>query len=186
MDRNKAAVLLLLPVVFGASARNSADSAGLWRTFVSPAAFYRVEYPSGWAVQQEDDVVNIVPPDGRGAVTISAYHASKGPGDLARLIRQTFTEERPTSPMVAVSRSNWSGYEQTFHDDKKRVDWIADVAYRSPVLVLITVNDEHLAGRESVYRRIVDSLRLLDVAPAKKPLQTDGRERERSDRRARR
>jgi hypothetical protein len=48
------------------------------KTFESPAGFYSIRYRSDWKVYRDENLVNIVPPDERGAVTISASHSDSG------------------------------------------------------------------------------------------------------------
>ena len=43
-----------------------------WVTYRSPSGFYSIDHPSDWRVEKDENIVNIIPADDSGAVTISA------------------------------------------------------------------------------------------------------------------
>lgn len=136
-----------------------------WQSYRSPAGFYTVEHPASWHIESEEDTVNIVPEDESGAVTISAYHAELPSMDLMTTAMQNALKEQvPTSKLTDISRNGWTGIIQTFRDLKDGREWIAIVARKGKVYVLVTVNEEQdrMADRRAIYDRILQSLRLND------------------------
>jgi hypothetical protein len=153
--------------VFGIWLGSKADpkGGGPWLTFQSPAGFYSVQYPATWRVEVEGNIVNIVTPDRGGAVTFSAYHADRKepefPGELFwKSFRKTYAAAVPTSELLEVSYGNSSCREQTFVDPVNDRSWIAVVACRHPIYVLVTANDstKEMLRRVSIYRSIIESI----------------------------
>lgn len=138
-----------------------------WVTYRSPTEFYSVEHPSDWSIERAENIVNIVPSDKTGAVTISAYTGERGklpPLDAEQFIAGTFPTQQPTSPLLKVTGPGWEGLRRTFLDTSKtphRV-WEMIVAKSADGVVFITSNETSLrmAERAPVYTRIMQSLKL--------------------------
>ena len=148
-----------------ASKRASPSSDETWQTFTSPAGFYTVKYPTSWHVMTQDNIVNIMPEGESGAITVSAFHGEP-PVDKfpTKWLRDSFENETPTSELKPFSRNGWSGVTQTFREPKDGRAWIAIVAQKGKVFVLITANDERdqMIKRHSTYERILESLVLSE------------------------
>lgn len=147
------------------SKKASASSEETWQTFTSSAGFYTVKYPTSWHVMTKDNIVNIMPEGESGAITVSAFHGEP-PIDKfpAKWLRDSFENEISTSELKPLSRNGWSGVTQTFREPKDGREWIAIVAQKGKVFVLITANDERdqMTKRHSTYERILESLELSD------------------------
>jgi hypothetical protein len=138
-----------------------------WVTYRSPTQFYSVEHPGDWRVKRDENIVNIMPDDDRGAVTISAYIGKRGkphPITAEQLISSTFPTQQPTSPLLTVSGSGWKGLRRTFLDKSLNPQraWEIIVATNADGMVIITSNEAspRMAERAPVYTRIMQSLKL--------------------------
>ncbi|WP_342360040.1 hypothetical protein [Terrarubrum flagellatum] len=138
-----------------------------WVTYQSPTGFYSVEHPGDWRLERDENILNIIPGDKRGAVTISAYVSKSGKPSRARveqLISSVFRTQRPTSPLLAVTGSGWEGLKQTFIDESitPHVELQVIVATSADGMVIITSNEAspRIAERIPVYTRILRSLTL--------------------------
>ncbi len=141
-----------------------------WKTYKSPTGFYTVEYPPDWHASLEENIVNIVPPDDSGAITISAFHGEAPIPNFPRTwLLDSFETEKPTSEMKSISRNGWEGFEQEFRGDTVGDDraWIAIVAEMGPVFVLITANDSvpQMELRREIYECIINSLIIRPPQP---------------------
>ncbi|HKS61627.1 MAG TPA: hypothetical protein VJT13_08025 [Xanthobacteraceae bacterium] len=136
-----------------------------WSTYRSPTGFYNVDHPSGWRIEREENIVNIIADDGSGAVTISAY-IGKRPASLKaeQLISAAFPTQQPTSPLLTVTGSGWKGIRRTFLDKSETPHhaWEIIVATNADGMVIITSNgaSPRMTERAPVYTRIMQSLRL--------------------------
>jgi hypothetical protein len=136
-----------------------------WSTYRSPSGLYSVDHPSGWKVERDENIVNIIADDGSGAVTISAY-IGKPPASLEaeQLISVAFPTQQPTSPLRTITGPGWKGTRRTFLDKSKAPhrEWEIIVATNADGMVIITSNEASpmTAARARVYTRIMRSLRL--------------------------
>jgi len=136
-----------------------------WSTYRSPSGFYSVDHPSGWRVEREENILNIIADDGSGAVTISAY-IGKRPASLKaeQLISVALPTQQPTSPLHTVTGSGWKGIRRTFLDKSEipHHAWEIIVATNADGMVIITSNgaSPKIKERAPVYTRIMRSLRL--------------------------
>jgi len=135
-----------------------------WVTYRSPSGFYSIDHPSDWRVKRDENIVNIIPGDESGAVTISAYIGEATTDRAERLISETFTTQRPTSPLLTVVGSGWTGVRRTF-DDKSHtppLEWVVMVATNASGMVIITLNEvsPRIPERAPIYTRIFESLQL--------------------------
>jgi hypothetical protein len=135
-----------------------------WVTYRSPSAFYSVDHPSDWSVEREENIVNIMPDDESGAVTISAYIGKPKPGQPEKIIAETFDTQQPTSPLVSVTGSGWEGVRRTFLDTSltPHREWVVVIATNASGMVIITSNEvsPRIPERAPIYLRIFDSLQL--------------------------
>jgi hypothetical protein len=136
-----------------------------WSTYRSPSGLYSVDHPSGWKVERDENIVNIIADDDSGAVTISAY-IGKPPASLKaeQLISAAFPTQQPTSPLLTVTGSGWKGIRRTFLDKSETPHhaWEIIVATNADGIVIITSNgaSPRMTERAPVYTRIMQSLRL--------------------------
>src|SRR5262249_12107448 len=135
-----------------------------WVTYRSPTAFYSVDHPSDWKVERKENIVNIVPGDESGAVTISAYIGEVPSGRAEQLISDTVAAHQPTSPLLTVNGSGWKGLKRSFLDKSRTPDteWVMIIATSADGMVIITSNEAspRIAARAPVYQRIFESLKL--------------------------
>jgi hypothetical protein len=135
-----------------------------WVTYRSPSGLYSVDHPADWRVERDENIVNIMPDDDSGAVTISAYLGKPPAGTPKQLIAQAFGAHQPTSPLVTVTGSGWKGVRQTFLDKSETPhrELVVVIARSAGGMVIITWNEDSpgIAERASVYGRIFDSLKL--------------------------
>ncbi len=138
------------------------DSVTPWVTYRSQVGFFSIEHPVDWSVSVEDNIVNVSPPDGTGAVTVSAFHGTTPvPNFAEKWLEDTFEQEEPLSEREAVARNGWSGFRQGFvSSGPDPRAWVAIVAALEPVFVLITANDipKQFGERGETYGRILESL----------------------------
>ena len=135
-----------------------------WVTYRSPSGLYSVDHPGDWKVERGENIVNILPGDGNGAVTISAYVGKPGAGAAKQLIADGFAPHQPTSPLVTAKGPGWKGVRQTFLDKSRtpHVELVVLIATSAHGMVIVTWNEKSPgnAERASVYGRIFDSLKL--------------------------
>jgi hypothetical protein len=135
-----------------------------WVTYRSPSGFYSVDHPSDWRVARDENIVNIVPVDESGAVTISAYLGKAAAGYPERLISETFGTFQPTSPLRTVTGSGWKGARRTFLDKSATPhrELVVIVAANAGGIVIITWNEvsPRIEKMAPVHRRIFNSLKL--------------------------
>jgi hypothetical protein len=138
-----------------------------WATYRSPTEFYSVEHPGNWRVKRDENIVNIMPDDTGGGVTISAYIGKRGkplPVTAEQLISSAFPTQQPTSPLLTVTGSGWKGLRRTFLDKSKTPQRESEiiVATSADGMVIITSNEAspRMAERAPVYTRILQSLKL--------------------------
>ena len=141
-------------------------------TYSSPAGFYTVEHPANWRISRDGNIVNILPPEGSGEVTISAFHGSGAtPLALRGLIDRVFKNYEVSSPLRAISQNNWDGLQAEFLQsvDGGFRSWLVIGACHRQTLVLITANDtqEAMPSQQHIYESILCSLILADPAEAK-------------------
>lgn len=135
-----------------------------WQRLESPAGFYSVQFPRAWHSSIQDNIANIMPEDESGAVTISAFHGNPPVDKFPSMIRNVLKDETPTSDATPLSRNGWHGITQTFKNTKDNRQWIAIVAYKTKVFVLITANEDsnQMPSRRATYERILETLELYD------------------------
>jgi hypothetical protein len=145
----------------------AASSEPKWVSYRSPTEFYSVEHPGDWKVQREENIINILPGDESGAVTISAYIGKRGkpfPLDPEKLISGAFPTQQPTSALSTVTGPGWKGLRRTFLDKSLTPQraWEIIVATSADGMVIITSNEAspRMAERAPVYTRILQSLKL--------------------------
>ncbi len=141
-------------------------------TYTSPAGFYSVEHPADWKASRQENIVNILPPEGGGEVTISAFHGDRvSPLALRGLIDRVFRNYKVVSPLRAINQNNWDGLRAEFLQsvDTGLRSWLVVGACYRKVLVLITANDtqEAMPSQRHIYESILDSLVLADPEEAK-------------------
>ncbi|HZF00850.1 MAG TPA: hypothetical protein VE344_03040 [Methylomirabilota bacterium] len=84
-------------------------------THTSPAGFYTVEHPANWRITQDENIVNIFPPSGDGAVTISAFRGDNfSPMAVNGLIQRIYKNYEVVTPLSAISQNNWDGLQAEF------------------------------------------------------------------------
>jgi hypothetical protein len=157
----------LIPLAAVAVGTFAASDEPKWATYRSPTQFYSVDHPSDWRVERDKNIVNIISDDDSGAVTISAYIGkldAPPPVVAERLISKAFPTQQPTSPLLTVTGSGWTGIRRTFLDKSKTPhrEWEIIVATNADGMVIITSNEAspRMAERSPVYTRILQSLRL--------------------------
>ena len=135
-----------------------------WVTYQSPSGFYSVDHPSDWRVEKDENIVNIIPGDDSGAVTISAYLGKPAAGYPEQLIAETFGTYQPTSPLLTVTGSGWKGVRRAFLDKSRTPhrELVIVVAANARGMVIITWNEvsPRIAESAPVYGRIFSSLKL--------------------------
>jgi hypothetical protein len=153
----------LTEIIAVAVATFAAAAEPKWVTYRSPSGFYSVDHPSDWRVERDENVVNIIPGDESGAVTISAY-LGKAAGSPEQLISKAFSTFHPTSPLLTVTGSGWKGVRRTFLDKSQTPhrELVVIVATNAGGMVIITWNEvsPRLEKMAPVYGRIFDSLKL--------------------------
>jgi len=164
--RSLAGIIAVALGSFAAVAVGTCAAAGEpnWVTYRSPSGFYNVDHPGDWRVERNENIVNFIPEDESGAVTISAYLGKPASGDAEQLISKAFGTQQPTSPLRAVTGSGWKGVRQTFVDKSRTPhrEWVVVVATNDSGVVIITSNEvsPRIAERVPVYTRIFQSLQL--------------------------
>jgi len=155
----------LIPLATLAVGTLPASGESKWITYRSPSEFYSVDHPSDWRVERDENIVNIMPHDETGAVTISAY-IGKRPASLKaeQLISVALPTQQPTSPLHTVTGSGWKGIRRTFLDKSEipHHAWEIIVATNADGMVIITSNgaSPKIKERAPVYTRIMRSLKL--------------------------
>jgi hypothetical protein len=166
MFRSLPGIIAVALIPFAAVALGTFAAAGepQWVTYRSPSEFYSVDHPSDWRVERDENIVNIVPDDESGAVTISAYIGQSAPGYAEQLISKAFATMQPTSPLLKVTGSGWKGVRRTFLDKSTipNHELVVIVATNADGMVIITWNElsPGNAAMAPVYMRILQSLRL--------------------------
>jgi hypothetical protein len=165
LSRISAAALVALAAVAVSTFAASGDSK--WVIYRSPSEFYSVEHPGDWAVVREENILNIIPGNDGSGVTISAYIGTRGkphPMTPEEFISTAFPTQQPTSPLVTVTGSGWTGKRQTFLDKSltPQRTWEIIVATNADGVVIITSNEasHKMAERAPAYKRIMKSLKL--------------------------
>jgi hypothetical protein len=135
--------------------------------YESPAGFYRVQHPADWRVSRDENIVNLLPPEGSGEVTISAFQGGgASPLALHGLIQRVFKDYEVVSSLRATSQNNWDGLQAEFLQavDTGFRSWLVVGACHGSVLVLITANDtqEAMPSKRHIYESILSSLVLTD------------------------
>ncbi len=141
-------------------------------TYRSPAGFYTVDHPSDWRITRDENIVNILPPEGSGEVTISAFHGGGvSPFKLRGLFERVFENYKVISPLRAISQNNCDGLQAEYLQSvgKGFRSWLVIGAYYQKVMVLITANDtqEAMPSQRHIYESILNSLVLADPEEAK-------------------
>jgi hypothetical protein len=141
-------------------------------TYTSPAGFYTVEHSANWRIERDENIVNIFPPNGDGAVTISAFRGDNfSPVALNGLIQRVYKNYEVVSPLSATSQNNWDGLQAEFLQtvESGLRSWLVIGACYGKVLVLITANDtqEAMPSQRHIYESILNSLTLADPEEAK-------------------
>lgn len=136
-------------------------------TFKSPAGFYQVQYPRSWKVETDENITNIVTPDGEGAITISAYHDESGDfKELMNIARKRFAEAEVLSPFEPFKTKKKIGIKGEFRT--KEADgnrkWLIRAVHTKRVFVFITANDSEsmFEQRRDSYLKVFESLQLKD------------------------
>ena len=160
-----AAALIPLAAVAVGTLPAPASGEPKWVTYRSPTAFYSVDHPGDWRVKREENIVNFIPDNEGGGVTISAYIGKRPPPAVAeKLISGALPTQQPTSPFLKVTGSGWKGTRRTFLDKSltPHREWEIIVATSADGMVIITSNEASpkMAERAPVYTRIMRSLRL--------------------------
>jgi hypothetical protein len=143
--------------------------------YESTAGFYTVEHPADWRIsraESDKNILNILPPEGSGEVTISAFHGGgASPLALRGLIDRVFKNYEVVSPLRAISQNNWDGLQAEFLQSVGAGfrSWLVIGACYRKVLVVITANDtqEAMPLQRHVYESILNSLVLADPEEAK-------------------
>lgn len=141
-------------------------------TYESPAGFYTVEHPANWKIVRDENIVNILPPEGSGEITISAFHGGGAtPMALNGFIQRFFKNHEVVSPIRPLSQNNWDGLQAEFLQTVETGlrSWLIIGACYGKVLVLITANDtqEAMQSQRNIYESILNSLTLSDPEEAK-------------------
>ncbi|MGH7950808.1 MAG: hypothetical protein ACREFE_02660 [Limisphaerales bacterium] len=141
-------------------------------TYESPAGFYTVEHPANWKIKRDENIVNILPPEGGGEITISAFHGSgASPMALNGLMQRVFKNYEVVSPMRPLSQNNWDGLQAELLQKVETGlrSWLVIGACYRKVLVLITANDtqEAMPSQRHIYESILNSLALSDPEEAR-------------------
>jgi hypothetical protein len=154
---------LLIILAFGSAAASGAEL----KKFESPAGFYSIEYPSEWKLARDGDIVNIFPPDERGAVTISAFHSESGDMQaFLHMTREPFASSEGVVRFSPYRKAPLSGIAGEFREEQDGVwrYWVVRGIHLKHVFVLVTANDVEADSprRRSQYLSILDSLVLND------------------------
>jgi hypothetical protein len=139
-------------------------------TYESPVGFYTVEHPADWRVSRDGDdgnIANICPPEGSGAVTISAFHGgSASPMALSGMFDRIFKSFEVVSSKRPFSQNNWDGLQAEYLQsvDGGFRSWLVIGALYRKTMVLITANDtqEAMPALRQTYESILYSLALAD------------------------
>jgi hypothetical protein len=136
-----------------------------WIHHQSPTGFFSVEHPPDWKTERAENSLNIVPPWGTGAVTISAYfRGGTDPVPLEKLFGRTFDPADAQSDRIPIQSEKLVGFKQEFEigEEGDASWWIAAIGEKGNVFALITANeapatmDEH----RSTYEVILNTLEL--------------------------
>jgi hypothetical protein len=174
MMRRSLAGIIAVAIAAFAVAAFAAAAEPEWVTYQSPSGFYSVDHPSDWRVKREENIVNIFPDDDSGAVTISAYLGKAAAGDPEQLIAKApFNRFQPTSPLLRVTGSGWTGVRQTFlmKSLTPHSELVVTVAANAGGMVIITWNEASPRSEKMVpvHGRIFNSLKLSTSGPAAQP-----------------
>jgi len=136
-----------------------------WSSYESPAGFFRIRYPPDWSPSREENILNLFPPWGTGAVTVSAFgRSSADPVPLKDLLLRSFREAQPLSELNTLAVNNWAGWNQEFRTREQSADlhWIAVAAEAGKAFLLITAYDlpNSMAEHKPTYLKIIRSLEI--------------------------
>lgn len=162
--------MIRLFLTFSLLVGSSAAAAEL-KTFESPAGFYSISYPATWKLQRDGNIVNIMPPDERGAVTISAFHSDAGDmRAFLHITREPFARLEAVVKFAPFEKAPALGIAGEFREkeDKAWRYWIVRGVHLRHVFVLITANDieADFPKRRAEYLSILDSLILREPKKA--------------------
>jgi hypothetical protein len=148
------------------SPHRQASREDLSSSYTSPSGFYSVEFPAGWRISRQENILNLYPPWGTGAVTVSAFkREGDEPVPLTDLLRKAFMAARPLSELVAVQTNGWNSYQQEYltQEAEGELEWIAIAAEKDQVFALITSFDltQVMPVRRPAYLRVLYSLEIL-------------------------
>ncbi|SEM25572.1 hypothetical protein SAMN05421856_10226 [Chryseobacterium taichungense] len=103
---------------------------------------YSISHPAGWKVTNNDDIINIFPPNQIGAITISEYHDLKLPKAETKKFILALYKSADEEKKV-TSKSGKKGYTEYFYeylDEKEKLIWLTKVFQKDKNLYLVSVN----------------------------------------------
>lgn len=103
---------------------------------------YSISHPADWKVTNNDDIINIFPPNQIGAITISEYHDLNLPKAETKKFILALYKSADEEKKVA-SKSGKKGYTEYFYeylDEKEKLIWLTKVFQKDKNLYLVSVN----------------------------------------------
>ncbi|WP_312903027.1 hypothetical protein [Chryseobacterium taichungense] len=103
---------------------------------------YSISHPAGWKVTNNDDIINIFPPNQIGAITISEYHGLNLPKAETKKFILALYKSADEEKKV-TSKSGKKGYTEYFYeylDEKEKLIWLTKVFQKDKNLYLVSVN----------------------------------------------
>lgn len=103
---------------------------------------FSISHPVGWKVTNDDDIINIFPPNQIGAITISEYHDLNLPkAETKKFILALYNSA--DNEKKVTSKSGKKGYTEYFYeyiDEKEKLVWLTKVFQKDKNLYLISIN----------------------------------------------
>ncbi|WP_042722536.1 hypothetical protein [Flavobacterium sp. B17] len=103
---------------------------------------YSITHPAGWKVTNNDEIINIFPPNQIGAITISEYHDLNLPKTETKKFILALYKSSDDEKKV-ISKGSKKGYTEYFYeyfDDKEKLFWLTKVFQKDKDLYLISIN----------------------------------------------
>lgn len=103
---------------------------------------YSISHPTGWKVTNNDDIINIFPPNQIGAITISEYHDLDLPKTETKKFILALYQSSDDEKKV-ISKGSKKGYTEYFYeyfDEKEKLIWLTKVFQKDKNLYLVSVN----------------------------------------------
>ena len=129
--------------------------------FVSQNGFFELRYPDEFEYTYEENVLNVFPPNGASALTISSYHFAN------EITHQKFEElfeiltagKSPINPRVELNQNVWF---QQFEENSKdgKLIWSMGLNRNGQVILAITINYQENESDNIIdhYQQILNSI----------------------------